>query len=156
MSAITRYKTPAPSAWQPFSPLLGLKSELDRLFENQLAEFPFGGELLRSWNPAVDVLEDKDSITVKAEVPGMKKEDIDVTLDNGVLSISGERKSEKKHDDARGHRMERFVGSFRRSVTLPSAVKADKVEAQYKDGVLTITLPKSDEARRKQIEIKVN
>ncbi len=156
MSALTRYKVPASTVWQPFSPLFGLKNELDRLFENQLAEFPFGGELLRTWNPAVDVLEDKDSVTVKAELPGIRKEDIDVALDNGVLTISGERKSEKKHDDSRGHRLERYVGSFRRSVTLPAQVRADKVGAQYKDGVLTITLPKSEEARRKQIEIKVN
>lgn len=156
MSAIARYNVPTSAVWQPFSPFFGLKNELDRLFENEFANFTSGGELLRTWNPAVDVLEDKDTVTVKAELPGFNKEDIDVSLDKGVLTISGERKSEKQHDQVRGHRVERFSGSFRRSVTLPVQVNAGKVGAQYRDGVLTVTLPKSDEAKRKQIEIKVN
>jgi HSP20 family protein len=134
--------------------LFGLRDELDRLFES-----PFGeaaGSLLSVWNPAIDLFEDKDNVFVKAEVPGMKKEDIEVTLHDGVLSISGERKSEQKFENAETYRSERFVGRFQRAVTLPSQVKAESVTAHYQDGILTITLPKAEEAKRKQIEVKVN
>src|SRR5581483_1358654 len=114
-----------------------------------------GSQLLSVWNPAIDVYEDKDNVTVKAELPGMKKEDIDVSLHDGALSISGERKSEAKFENAETYRSERFVGRFHRAVTLPSGVSADKVKAQYKDGIIMITLPKTEEAKPKQIEVNV-
>ena len=93
---------------------------------------------------------------MKAELPGMKKEDIDVSLHDGALSISGERKGEEKFQGAETFRSERFVGRFQRSITLPSEVKGDQVKAQYKDGILTVTLPKSEAAKPKQIEVKVD
>ena len=100
--------------------------------------------------------EDKDNVVIVMELPGMKKEDIDISLHNGSLTISGERKNEEKYGDAEVYRAERFVGKFQRSVTLPAPVSADKVTAQYKEGVLTITLPKSEEAKPKQIEVQVS
>jgi HSP20 family protein len=136
--------------------LFGLRDELDRLFTGSFGELAPPSQLPRLWNPAVDVYQDKDNVYVKAEVPGMKKEDVEVSLHDGILSISGERKSETQHKDAETYRSERFVGRFQRSFTLPSLVKADEVKAQYKDGILTITLPKAEEAKPKQIEIKVN
>jgi HSP20 family protein len=132
-----------------------LRDELDRLFESPLTEFARGSQLFGGWTPALDVFEDKDNVIVKAELPGMKKDEIEVSLHDGTLSISGERKNESKFENAEVYRTERFVGRFQRSVALPSAVAADKVSAQYKDGILTITLPKTEEAKPKQIDVKV-
>jgi len=156
MSAILKWRKREVPAWAPLGRLYGLRNELDRFFEGSLNEFARGAELLRTWNPAMDVHEDKDNVYVKAELPGLDKKDIDVSIADGVLSVSGERKSEEKSEGAETYRSERFVGRFHRSITLPSQVKSDQVQAQYKDGVLTITLPKAEEARRKQIEVKVS
>src|SRR5581483_3605893 len=98
MSYLTRYQRPDPSVWPTFGKLFGLRDELDRLFETPFAEWARGSQLLSTWNPAVDLFEDADNVIVTAELPGMKKEEIDVTLHDGVLSISGERKSEKKQE----------------------------------------------------------
>jgi HSP20 family protein len=105
--------------------------------------------------PPLDVFEDKDNLIVRAEVPGMKREDIDVSFHDGVLTLSGERKSEEKYSEAETYRSERFLGRFQRTVTLPTPVDADKVKANYKDGILTVTLPKTEEAKPKQIEVNV-
>ena len=129
--------------------------EIDRLFEAPLAELTRTSQLLSGWTPAIDLYEDKDNVFVKAELPGMNKEDIEVSFHNGTLSVSGERKSEKKHEDAKVYRAERFFGRFQRAVTLPTPVAADKVKAQYQDGILTITLPKTEEAKPKHIDVNV-
>ena len=100
--------------------------------------------------------EDKDNVYVTAELPGLKVSEIALSIENGTLSIGGERKFDEKHRDAKAYRTERFVGKFQRLITLPASVDATKVVAQYKDGVLSVTLPKAEEARRKQIEVKVN
>jgi HSP20 family protein len=134
--------------------LFGLRDELDRLFE-PFSELAQGSRFISVRNPAVDLYQDKDNVIVKAELPGMKKEDIDVSLHDGALSISGERKSEQKFEDAGTYRSERFVGRFHRTITLPSPVSTDKVKAEYKDGILTVTLPKTEEAKPKQIEVKI-
>jgi Molecular chaperone (small heat shock protein) len=133
-----------------------LRDELDRLFESPLAEFAQSNQLLSGWTPALDVYEQKDNVVVRAELPGMKKEDIEVTLHENTLSISGERKHEETHKEKEVYRAERFFGRFQRSVTLPVLVSGDKVKAQYKDGVLTVTLPKSEEAKPKQIDVNVS
>ena len=156
MSSLTRWQGPGLYAWPTVGQLFGLRDELDRLFESSFDDLASGSRLLSIWNPAVDVYEDKDNVIVKAEVPGLKKEEIQVTLHNGVLSISGERKSEEKVEGAETHRSERFVGRFQRTVTLPSEVKGDQVKAQYTDGILTITLPKVEEAKPKQIPVSNN
>lgn len=142
--------------WPTFGRLSSLRDELDRLFESPFAEMTRTSQLLSGWTPALDVYEDKENFIVKAELPGMKKEDIEVSLHDGSLSISGERKSESKHEDAEVCRAERFFGRFQRAVTLPAPVAADKVKAQYKDGVLTVTLPKTEEAKPKQIDVSVS
>jgi HSP20 family protein len=155
MNSLTRFQRPDLSVWPAFGRLFGLHNELDRLFESSFGELTRGSQLLSIWNPAVDLYEDKDSLIVKAELAGMKKEDIDVSLHDGVLSISGERRREDKQDDAETYRSERFVGRFQRSISLPSPVDGNKVKAQYQDGVLTITLPKTEEAKPKQIPVNV-
>ena len=115
-----------------------------------------GHELLRGWEPTIDVYEDKDKLTVKAELPGMKKEDIAVSLEGSTLTVSGERKQEQERKEGETYRSERFFGRFQQSITLSQQVDPKKIQANYKDGVLTITLPKSEEAKRKQIEIKTS
>jgi HSP20 family protein len=152
---LIRYQKPELS-WAGFGRLSSLRDELDRLFESPWTELTRTSQLLSGWTPALDVHEDKDNFVVRAELPGMKREDIDVSLHDGALSISGERKTEKKYEEAEVYRTERCFGKFQRTVTLPAPVAADKVKAQYKDGVLTITLPKTEEAKPKQIDVNVN
>jgi HSP20 family protein len=123
--------------------------------ENPLTDFARTNEFFNGWVPAVDVLEDKDSIIVRAELPGIKKEDIDLSLHEGVLSLSGERKEKGRSEDSETYRSERFYGRFHRTVTLPKPVAADKVQASYKDGLLTVTLPKTEEAKPRQIEVNL-
>jgi HSP20 family protein len=150
MSNLTRWQGTA------FGRLFNLQDDLQRLIESPWGELSRAQQSLRGWNPAVDLYEDKDNVFVKAELPGLKKEDIDVSLEDGVLTISGERKSEEKVEGKEARRSERFYGQFRRGITLSSEVKADQVTATYKDGVLTVTLPKVEAAKPKQIEVKAN
>jgi len=149
---LTRWQRPDVT-WPTWGRLSDLREEIGRLFEAPFSELARTSQLLSGWTPAIDMHEDKDNVIVKAELPGMKKEDIDVSLHDGMLSISGERKSEKEFENAEVYRAERFVGRFQRSLTLPAPVAADKVKAQYKDGVLTITLPKTEEAKPKHIDV---
>src|ERR1700746_1175492 len=114
MSNLTRWQRPALTAWPGFGRLTDLRDEIDRLFEAPLAELTRTSQLLSGWTPALDVFEDKDNVYVRAELPGMRKEDIDVSLHNGSLSLSGERKSEGNFKDAEVYRAERFFGRFQR------------------------------------------
>src|SRR5271170_4569594 len=129
-----------------FGRLSNLQDELDQLFESPLT----------GWAPALDVHEDADNFTIRVEVPGLKREDIGVSLQDDALVISGERKAEKVEEGVEVHRQERFYGKFQRALTLPTPVAAGKVTAQYKDGVLTVTLPKVEEAKPKKIDVSVN
>ena len=157
MYSLTRWHRPHLTTWPDFGQLTGLRDEIDRLFDAPLAELSRGAsQLLSGWTPALDVYEDKDNVYVRAELPGMKKEDIDVSLHNGSLSISGERKAQEEFKDAEVYRSERFVGRFQRTLSLPTAVAADKIKAQYKDGILSVTLPKAEEAKPRQIDVSVN
>lgn len=140
------------STWPTLGRLSDLRNEIDRFFESPLART---SEFL-GWTPAFDVYEEKDNYIVKAELPGMKKEDINVSIQDGELLISGERKSETKEDGAEVYRAERYFGKFQRAVSLPATVSAQEVKAEYKDGILTVTLPKSEEAKPKHIEIQVS
>lgn len=155
MNGLVRWQHPRMNLWPGFGGLNNLRDEIDRLFEAPLAELARSSQILSGWTPALDVFENRDNLVVKAELPGMKKEDIEVSLHEGCLSISGERKNEQNHKDAEVYRSERFVGRFQRTVSLPSPVAADKIKAQYKDGVLTITLPKTEESKPKHIDISV-
>ncbi|HET7624030.1 MAG TPA: Hsp20/alpha crystallin family protein [Verrucomicrobiae bacterium] len=112
------------------------------------------GSQFSGWFPPLDLREDKDNVVVTVELPGMKKEDIEISLHEGNLTISGERKEEEKSESAEVYRTERFTGRFNRVVGLPVPVATDKVKAQYKDGVLTVTLPKTEEAKPRQIEVQ--
>lgn len=134
------------------SPLGTFTDQINRLFG--LANRP--AESFGDWSPALDAFEDKDKYTVSIEVPGLKKDDLNVTVHDGVLTISGERKTEKDVKEGTVHRTERYYGKFSRSVSLPAAVRADKVSAAYKDGVLTVEVPKAEEAKPKTIEVKVS
>ncbi len=135
-----------------WSPLTRLRDQLDRMFDEP--DFAVS-DLFTGWNPAVDIFEDKDKLTVKAELPGFKREDIDVSLHENSLILAGERKHEEEHKGGQFHRSERFYGRFQRSVPLPFAVDADKIDAWYREGILTITLPKSEKSKAKQIEVAV-
>jgi HSP20 family protein len=143
--------------WSPFRHLSLLRNEIDRLFDSPLNALSSDSQqFLSGWAPAVDLHEDRDHLVLRAELPGMKKENIDISLHGDVLTLSGERKEEKEYEKAETYRSERFLGKFQRTFTLPVTVDANKGQASYKDGILTVHLPKSDEAKPKQIEVKVN
>jgi HSP20 family protein len=131
-----------------------IRNEIDRLFQDPFSALTQGTSFFEGWTPALDIYEDKDKYVMKAELPGMRNEDIDVSLDGNTLTISGERKQEEEKKEGDTYRSERFFGRFQRSVTLPARVDASKIQAAYKDGVLTVTAPKSEEAKPKQIEVK--
>ena len=107
------------------------------------------------WAPAVDIIDEKDQIRIKADLPGLKKEDIEVTADNGVLTIKGEKKEEKEFKEKDYVRSERYYGAFHRSFSLPTGVDAQRVNASYKDGVLEVSLPKREDAKPKQVKVEV-
>ena len=137
---------------QYWSPLRRLRNELDRMWGSPEFE---GTDFFEGWSPAVDINEDKDVVTVKAEMPGLKKEDIDVSLHENQLILSGEKKCEGQRSDNGMSRSECYYGRFYRSIVLPYAVDAGKIQANYRDGVLTVTLPKSEHAKPKRIDVKV-
>jgi HSP20 family protein len=146
----------------PVNSIATLRDEVDNLFSlafNRLHGTPTepdrGSQFLEGWFPAVDVYEDKDNLLVRAELPGMKKEEIEISLHEGFLTLSGERKAEEKQEGAETYRSERWLGRFQRTLSLPCAVVPDKIKATYTDGVLTVTLPKAEEAKPKQIAISV-
>ena len=152
--SITRYQTPELSNWSSFDRLASFRDEVNRLFDTSWPSRDTG--LFSGWSPALDVSDDKDAIFVKVELPGMKKEEINLTLHDGTLTVSGERKQEREAREGETFRSERYFGKFHRSVTLPAAVDANKVNASYKDGILTVELAKADEAKPKQIEVSVS
>jgi HSP20 family protein len=156
MNSLTRWQRPEFTSWTGFGRLTTLRDEIDRLFEVPLAELARTSHLLSGWTPAFDVYEDKDNLYVRAELPGMRKEDIALSLHNGSLSISGERKADEKLKDAEVYRAERFFGRFQRTITVPTPVAADKIKAQYKDGILTVSLPKAEEAKPRHIDVSVS
>ena len=146
--------TPAAPGFAPGTELNRIRREIDRLFEDPLGFLAPSNSFFEGWTPAVDIFEDKDKYVVKAELPGMRKEDIEVSLDGSTLTVSGERKQEQEKREGESYRAERFFGRFQRSVTLPLPVLGNKIEATYRDGILSVTLPKSEEAKPKQIQIK--
>lgn len=139
--------------WEPFRDLMSMRDDFDRLFEGFFGRMPAIREDF--WAPCVDIVENNGNIEVKAEIPGMKKEDIKVTVRDNVLSIAGERKQEKETKEKTFHRIESYYGKFSRRIQLPSEVEADKIKATYKDGVLNITLPKPESAKPKKIDVEI-
>ncbi|UCC11499.1 MAG: Hsp20/alpha crystallin family protein [candidate division WOR-3 bacterium] len=142
-----------PGKWEPFRDMVNLRADMDRLFKTFFTGYPEEYEGI--WAPVIDIEEDKDNILVKAEIPGLKKEEIKVTVRDNVLSISGERKQEQETKDRLYHRIERSYGKFSRRISLPVAVDADNIKANYKDGILYITLPKPESVKPKQIEVEI-
>jgi HSP20 family protein len=141
--------------WEPFANFGNLHSVFNDLFDDN---FDRSGmePTISKWYPAVDVLESKDSYLIRAELPGMKREDIKVEIKDGTLVLSGERKSEKPAEGVEYRHLERVDAKFWRSFSLPETVKQDGIEATYKDGVLEIRVPKTEKAKPRQIEISVH
>ncbi len=137
------------------SDMVNLQKEMNRMFDSFFRGVDEPGLFNSSWMPAVDVADEDNAYVVKAELPGVSKEDVKITLESNILTIRGEKKAAKNVDEKNYRRTERSYGSFQRSFTLPTTVKNDKVDAVYKDGILTITLPKAEEAKPKQIEVTV-
>ncbi len=143
--------------WNPFQEFENLLERYNKSGARNLGTRMDNDLNFADWAPSVDIEEDKDKYLIRADLPGVKKENIDVKLENGVLSIRGEKRSESETGEGtRNHRTERFYGSFARSFTLPDSVQSDAVEAHYKDGVLSLTVPKAEEAKPKAIDIKIS
>lgn len=155
---IIRYQTPTASRslFAPLTRLSTLSDEVDRLFQT-----PFSGhnagehDSFAGWTPAVDLFQDKESVQLRAELPGLRREDIHVSLHEDVLTLSGERRQDPSADERGNLRNERFFGRFERRFTLPVRVDAGRVSASYEDGILSVTLPKAEEAKPRQIEVNV-
>ena len=143
--------------WNPFRELEDIQNRLSSLFgRTSLRGLGEESMTVSEWTPLVDLAEDDKEYLIKAELPEVKKEDVKVTVENGVLTITGERKFEKEEENKKYHRIERAYGSFMRSFTLPQDAAGDKVNAEFKDGVLKVHLPKSAEAKPKSIDVKVD
>ncbi|WP_395741741.1 Hsp20/alpha crystallin family protein [Prosthecobacter sp.] len=148
------------SSWDPLQEITSLENRLDKFFGRPLLSTNGNGGsesmTVARWSPLVDITEDDKEYLVKAELPDLKKEEVKITVENGELTISGERKIEKEEKNKKFHRIERSYGSFVRSFTLPEGVSGDKVSADFKNGLLEVHLPKDEKARPKAIEVKVS
>ena len=140
---------------RPFEMLNSSRKELERLWDRFFRETPSMGALTEEWLPSIDISETRKNFIVKAELPGLDAKDVKVSLSGDFLTIKGEKKKEEEEKDEHHHYIERYSGSFQRSFQLPTSVKADKVEATFDKGVLKVTIPKAEEAEKKEIEIKV-
>ena len=152
-----RYQTPTSVMWPSLDRWASLRDDLDTLLE-----LPFlngstrQGQLFNGWTPALDLYQNNDNVVAIVELPGLRKEDIEISLHDGTLTIGGERKSRTESNGDTAARTERFTGKFRRTITLPTRVDGNKVNATYTDGILTVTLPKAEEAKPKQIQVNVS
>ena len=138
--------------WDPFQEMLNLRRTVDRLFDNANPDHEWQPT---QWGLAVDVVENKDDFIVKASVPGINPDDLDISYADDTLTIKGEIKSDKDYQEDHYHLRERRYGSFARSISLPTKIKGDAIEASYQNGVITLRLPKSEEVKPKRIPIKV-
>jgi len=153
--SLVRWK---PSYDLPFSSgLLDVQREINRMFDNFFREGSQEGDSLATtaWMPPVDIEELDHQFTVQVELPGVVKDDVKIVMQDTILTIRGEKKQEKQSKSTTYQRVERLYGSFQRSFTLPAAVRSDQIEATFKDGILTVTVPKAEEAQARQIEVKV-
>ncbi|MFM1941352.1 MAG: hypothetical protein RI897_334 [Verrucomicrobiota bacterium] len=158
MSNLTRWE----NRWNPFREMEDLQNRIFGLLHRNYGKQALRGEgeteeamAVCQWAPLVDVAEDEKGYSIKAELPEVKKEDVHVTVENGVLTINGERKFETEEKGRRYHRVERAYGSFTRSFTMPEDAESDHVTAEFRDGVLNVRITKSEKARPKSIEVKV-
>ncbi len=143
--------------WNPFQEFENLLERYNRSSGGAMRSSGNGDLSFADWAPSVDIEENEKQYLIKADLPGVDKENIDVKLENGMLSIRGEKRTESETDKGgKHHRRERFYGTFARSFTLPDSVDADKVDAAYKDGVLTLSIPKTENTKPKSIDIKIS
>jgi HSP20 family protein len=150
---LIRYNAPDATSWPALDRWSTLRDEINSFFDlPSSSSLGRAGQLFTGWSPALDLYESGDHLVAVVELPGMSKEDIDISLHDGTLTISGERKRESSNGE-KAQRTERCVGTFRRSISLPTAVDAGKVSATYQDGILKVTLPKAEEAKPKQIKV---
>lgn len=142
--------------WEPFRDLVTTQDGFNRLFNETFSRFFDDGESgSRGWAPAVDIYETDQDVVLKAELPGVDPKDVEIRVEDGTLYLKGQRKFENEVKEENYHRVERSYGSFTRSFALPSSVNSEKAKAEYKDGLLTLTLPKREEAKPKTIQINV-
>ncbi len=141
--------------WDPFRDIMTLRERMDNLFEDSISRMRGTGENMSysTWSPAVDIYETSDNLVIKAEIPGADKDDISVEIKDNSLYLKGERKLEKDVKEENYHRMERSYGSFHRVFSLPTTVDQEKIKANFKNGVLEITIPKEEKAKPKQITV---
>ena len=142
--------------WNPSKNIFSLRDEMDRLFSDFLNPEPLMAENFSDLTPLINIEENDDEFLISAELPGLKKDDIKITFQNNMLKISGEKKEEKEMDKKNFHRVERRYGKFSRSIGIQSGVVLEKIDASFKDGILTVKVPKSEEAKPKEIDVKIN
>lgn len=151
---LIRYQAPELTPWSAADRWSNLRDELNSFFELPFwSSFTRAGQLFSGWSPALDLYQSNDNVVAVVELPGMRKEDIEISLHDGTLTISGERRRESSSDGEKAERTERYMGRFRRSIALPTRLDANKVSATYRDGILTVTLPKAEEVKPKQIHV---
>jgi HSP20 family protein len=147
--------------WNPTKDILGMEKEFSKLFDSFNNRFGLktvrdDDELMNAvWSPLTDVIEDEEKYSLRLDLPGVKKEDVKITFVNGQLSISGERHSETEKNNSTYHHIERSFGKYYRAFNLPEKIEEDKIDADFKDGILKISIPKAEEAKPKQIEVKI-
>jgi HSP20 family protein len=150
---LIRYQSPELMSWPSLDRWMSLREDLNSLFESPFwSSFGRPGPLFSPWSPALDLYQNSDNVVAVAELPGLRKEDFEISLHDRTLTISGERRRATSNGE-KAERTERYIDKFRRSITLPTRVDANKVRASYQDGILTVTLPKAEEAKPKQIPV---
>jgi HSP20 family protein len=156
MMTLTRYPASEATPWSPAERLSSLRQEMDRLWE---LTFPGRtASFFTGWTPALDLYDADDRLVAKVELPGMRREDIEISYQEGVLNLTGERAPEaaQQGKEIQPYRTERFSGKFQRSLALPVPVQVDGIQATYKDGILTVEMPKSEEAKPHRVEVSVS
>jgi HSP20 family protein len=148
MNTITR--------WDPFRGLTSLQEQVNRLFEGTFPQGRLAEGDLATWAPAVDIFEGKDELVAQVDLPGVQEKDIDIRVENNTLTIRGERKFEKSVSEENYLRVERAYGSFTRTFSLPNTINAEAIHAEYRNGVLTVRMPKREESKPKQVKISVS
>ena len=141
---------PAIVRFDPFRDISTLRDEMNRLFTRAVGDGVSSGS---NWTPAVDIFDAQDEVVLRAELPGLTPEDIDIEVDDNVLTLKGERRFQETVEEGRYYRLERSYGQFQRSVTLPQGVKADEISAGFDNGVLTVRVPKADEVKPRKIAV---
>ncbi|MBN2707074.1 MAG: Hsp20/alpha crystallin family protein [Deltaproteobacteria bacterium] len=146
---------PYSRGWAPFQDLVTIQDRINNLFEDTLGYKDDKNLAVTGWKPLVDIFEDDQAITIKAELPEVDEKDIQINLDNNMLSIKGERKLEKEEKKESYHRVERYYGSFQRTFELPTSIDREKIAASYDKGVLKLVLPKKEESQPKKVQIEI-